>query len=119
MGLNGLPFGWNWLSEQSSWGEFSEKVTIDLRRSEHELPEGLMEKVDISGVKENTIRSPEGRRYVQMQKWMESTLTQVEAIRKRELCKKFREISRFLSIGNIAGSCIYPKSIRKLLKYFK
>lgn len=28
----------------SSWGEFSEKVTIDLRRSEHELPEGLMER---------------------------------------------------------------------------
>ena len=60
MGLNGLPFGWNWLSEQSSWGEFSEKVTIDLRRSEHELPEGLMEKVDISGVKENTIRTLRG-----------------------------------------------------------
>ena len=75
--------------------------------------------VDISGEKENTIRSPEGRKCIQMQKWMESTLTQVETIREREVCKKLGEISRFLSIGNTAGSCICPKSIRKWLEYFK
>ena len=39
---------------------------------------------------------------------MESTVTQVETIREREV---FGEISRFLSTGNIAGLAFVPRAL--------
>lgn len=40
-------------------------------------------------------------------------MNQVEMTRERGVCSETEEIGRVLSTGNIAGSCIYPKSIGK------